>query len=167
MKTFGYKSYFAISIGEYCPGSKDLRLIDVWAENNRLCINDNVAYIDQFIDSLEYDIKRDYKIKKYNEYFSTKTPIEIAEDLLEKKNDIESVNFILYDDIFWRYRFLDLGATTDNILAFLFDFGDKSYFVYTYKNDSEKLNFSSIEVNFKDFIDICKNVINYLREERK
>lgn len=113
----GDKSRFAVEVGAFCEGNRDLRRVDLWAANRWLTCDDNSAFISQFCGSVRRTINwlnSPYTSHEGGPYnlslpFPNLSPVETHRRLLETDDGLRE-----------RYWFPHWGPTTDNVLGLLF-----------------------------------------------
>ena len=169
MKIIGNKNTFAFEIGAFDSESKSLRIVDIWANNIRLCIEDNTIYIPQFVNDLIMETKKSYNVSEFEKYLKGLSPEEMAHFVMSTRDE-KSPNYDLCDDrIYPTYRFLDLGPTTDNITAFLFRQDDLAFLTFSFWREAIKLGgketFDSIKLEFEQVISICNKAIAALNNK--
>ena len=112
---FGERNTFAIELGKPDEASPDLRTVDVYAAGRWLTCADNVAFLPQFIGSLNDDLnwlitpptqKRD-KLP-----FDTLSPTENHNEMLKIATEDNDLHLF--------HRFMDWGPTADNVSMHLF-----------------------------------------------
>jgi hypothetical protein len=165
MKIIGHPERFAFEIGEY-RDSRQLRHVDIWAGGVRLCIDDNTVYLSQFIDSLSDEIRRSYRISDFAKYLRGLSPIEMAVFVSSTREE-NSPNYGMENDsIYHHYMFLNLGPTTDNLVAFLFRDTQTSYFVYSFWRETLKTGdietYQVVELEFDEIISVARDAMNTL-----
>jgi len=154
---FGDQQIFAVEIGNYWGGSRQLREVDIWAAGHRLTYYDNCAYLPSFIHALECEMNwlsrdgtaSDFKLENYGGK---------VESLHESCNASE---------IWDRYRFIDYGATTDGVIAYIFR--DEEQFLITfqfwweYPHPDERGRIFSVKIPKRDLLEILHQTVSYLR----
>ncbi len=164
----GNKSSFAIEIGGLNSDHPDLRLVDFWAGNTRLCIDDNTAFVPQFLASLEWETQKTFCSPQHDKVLDHKTPVEMA-IFIKSTRDEKSANYGLHDDeIYPIYSFLDLGPTTDNLSAFLFRRTNATHLVYSFWRDAKVSGeevYHTVEVDFDSVIQICRTAVKELKKD--
>ena len=169
MKIIGDKNKFAFEIGGFDPENKSLRIVDIWADSTRLCVDDNTIYIPQFVNDLLMETKKSYSISEFDSYLKGLSPEEMAQFVLSTRDE-KSLNYDLCDDrIYPTYRFLDLGPTTDNITAFMFRYNNVAFFTFSFWRKAYKSGvketFHSVELEFENTMSICNKAIDTLNKE--
>jgi hypothetical protein len=164
MKIIGNRARFAFEIGEYRDAQ--LRRVDIWAGGTRLCVDDNSAYIPQFTTGLACEIKDSYRISDFSKYLHDLSPIEMAAFVCSTRDE-DSPNYGIEDDsIYPRYKFLDLGPTTDNLISFLFRDTHTSFFVHSFWRDAWQKGlprtYQVVELDFEEIMSVYKAAINVL-----
>lgn len=168
MKVIGDKSLFAFEIGDYCPDSPSSRSVDIWVGGHRLCLDDDSAYVSQYVTSLRDEINHDYDVSLFEDVFEGMTPEEMAAFVCSTREK-ESPNYNLYEDrLFPTYQFLDLGPTTDNIMAFLFMTGSKALLVYSlWREDKAKdlpMRFSTVRLDYEFIMSVLRQSVDTLQQ---
>ena len=129
----GDKNAFAIDVGVNYQGNQ-IRKIDVVINNQYVCVDDNSAFVPQFITSLAFDIEQLKKadFNKFDNYFEGLTVPEIHEFILNTRTE-GAEEFDLEDDqIYPLHCFLDWGPTTDNISSFLIPKNKEMYLTHQF-----------------------------------
>ena len=165
----GNKDKFAFDIAENMEGG--LRVVDIIIANRSICCDDNSVYVPQYIESLNTTLeelsKNDYT--KHSICLENKSYEEIHR-FIESTRDEDSNNYnIENDELYYIYRFMDWGPTTDNISSFLFPFNEKWVLTYEFwrkehKNKEEIEVVNSIEVNTEELISTIREAIRELEK---
>lgn len=166
MKFIGHPERFAFEIGERDDSNHALRHVDIWAGGVRLCIDDNIVYLDQFTNDLADEIGRCYHVSNFAKYLRGLSPVEMATFVLSTREKSSANYDIEGDSIYPYYSFLDLGPTTDNLTVFLFRDARKSFFVYFFWRESLRKQvaetFRVVELDFEEIISVTRDAMNTL-----
>lgn len=112
MMRFGDRARFAVEIGEFSDDSRQLRRVDLWAAGRWLTCDDHWAYLPAFCNAVQHTV----------------TSVTLGGDLELPFSGLCAADthrrFLAADDeAGQRFRTLDWGPTTDNVLAMLFRLG--------------------------------------------
>jgi hypothetical protein len=109
---YGYRSRFAINVGELLCDSGSLRRVDVLAGDHWLTCDDNSVYVPHFIGCLQWSIKdllRDPKHRRGRPF----SELSVEENYRRLDTESDNTEFL-------KYRFMDWGPTADNVQMLLF-----------------------------------------------
>lgn len=161
MKILGSRSQFAIEIGENQNNETNLRYVDVWAASQLLTVVDNLVYVPQFCGSVSSDLsfllsKLDY-IEEFKRPFAELT----IEDNFQMLNGADAGE---PPKLFNKYRIMDWGPTSDDVLMFLFIESGVCYlpFMFNHQAHSETDEASKIfvvEILLGEFLQILHEAI--------
>jgi hypothetical protein len=154
---FGDRQIFAIEVGSFWDDSCQLREIDIWAAGHQLTYYDNCAYLPSFIHALEYEMNH-----------LSRTAIASEFSVEDYRGNVKS----LYEACITsaskdKYRFVDYGATTDGVRAYIFR--DSEQFLITfqfrpehpYLDDEDKIFFVLIAKHA--LLEILHRAVSYIR----
>lgn len=154
---FGERQIFAVEIGNCWGGSSQLRDVDIWAAGHRLTYYDNCAYLPSFIHALECEIN-----------YLSRTNAASDFNIEDYRGNVESLHETCVASEVWDgYRFLDYGATTDGVRAYIFS--DHEEFLITFQFRSEQVYSESgnkiffVTIFKHALLNVLNQAVNYLR----
>jgi hypothetical protein len=110
----GEGSNFAIIPGPYVPDSPQVREVSIFLAGRWLTCDDDHAFVPQFAYSLERTIIWLLSTDRIDPPHPEGTPEQVHRMLLASNDGLPE-----------RYRFMDWGPTTDNVIAFIFRDADR------------------------------------------
>lgn len=130
----GDKNRFAVEIGDWV--SPALRRVDLWAADQWLTCDDNLALVKQFRLAVE---KTAVSVRSGHVSplpFAGLTPVATHRRFITMTGDDEE-NCELYEQ-FWAFHW---GPTTDNLQAFVFRDGDHLVFTWQFWREAHLLSY--------------------------
>lgn len=120
----GSKDSVAFEIGGVVQGQAGLRLVDIWLSGLRVTYADNIAYLPSFVCRLEHDLASFSRPKQRQH---------------EKVNMASHARRFLCKRVTkktMQYRIFNLDETTDDLYAYAFTHGQKTFISFTLRPSS-------------------------------
>ena len=124
--TYGELTRFAITVAEVLSDNGGSRRVDVWAADRWLTCDDNSVYVPHFAGSLQHAVgsllsdPRHSRGRPYPE-------LSVADNYRRLRADAKTDN-----TEYLAYRFMDWGATADNVSMLLFREGGTAYLPFSF-----------------------------------
>lgn len=123
----GERERFSIEIGPLLAGdaTDGIRTVSIWAAARELTCDDDAAYVPQIVAALDAALRGLRSGADRRLPYPQLSPAENHRRLLPDGPETDG-------DAHRRYRFMDWGPTTDNVLALLFLTGDRATLTFEF-----------------------------------